>query len=287
MTLAILAAYRLRALATRPCARFLCTPSSSTKAEPNTSEEKHQQSNNNSSNLREQLCEATLKKIDQHGWTANAVEAALNDFKLSPASASLLPGGIAYVAHYLDTTCNVRLAQHLFSLQQRHRDAVSAKEEQQVTNDVEDDDKEELKEIFENASARAAYAMHYRLTLLDDLHQQWHQAIGLRVRLPREALNNRLLLSDEIAAFANYNSPSMAWYADRAVIGSIYQAAELYWLTDTSKQRNNTKDLICRRLDNAHSLRTKVSSSFSRVMNIYDAATATTSSLLRASRNSY
>lgn len=79
----------------------------------------------------------------------------------------------------------------------------------------------------------------------------------------------------------------MSWYTDRAVIGSIYQAAELYWLTDTSKDRKKTKDLISRRVDDAHGFRSKVSSSFSGIMAFYDAASATTTSLFRASRNSY
>lgn len=62
----------------------------------------------------------------------------------------------------------------------------------------------------ESPSARAAYAMIFRLRLLDPYHQFWYQAVALRARTPRTALRNRLLLTDEVAAYASYNTPDVS-----------------------------------------------------------------------------
>lgn len=63
----------------------------------------------------------------------------------------------------------------------------------------------------ESPSARAAYAMIFRLRLLDPYHQLWYQAVALRARTPRMAFRNRLMLIDEIAAYASYNTPDVSW----------------------------------------------------------------------------
>lgn len=62
----------------------------------------------------------------------------------------------------------------------------------------------------ESPSARAAYAMIFRLRLLDPYHQLWYQAVALRARTPRTAFRNRLMLIDEIAAYASYNTPDVS-----------------------------------------------------------------------------
>lgn len=60
-------------------------------------------------------------------------------------------------------------------------------------------------------AARAAYAITFRLRLLDPYHQLWYQAVALRARMPRTALRNRLLLTDEVAAYASYNTPDVSF----------------------------------------------------------------------------
>lgn len=229
MATALLAACRTRLLtSTRTTSlfssyqtRLFCSSSngcSEARQEEKKSSHPSTASQGDSTNLHEKLCEATLAKVSEHGWTAIAIEAALDDLQLSPASASLLPAGIASVADYLDMSCNTRLARHLFSLEQYHHQKQqqpkpSTDTEANSENTEHESDANGKVDMFlEDAPTRAAYAMHYRLTLLDDYHQFWYQAVALRARLPREALRNRLLLADEIAAFANYNSPNVSMH---------------------------------------------------------------------------
>lgn len=70
-------------------------------------------------------------------------------------------------------------------------------------------------------------------------------------------------------------------------MATVYQAAELYWITDTSPARRDTSQFIETRLHNAHSFRTSLTSTYSSAMNIYDALSSTASTFLRATRNSY
>lgn len=79
----------------------------------------------------------------------------------------------------------------------------------------------------------------------------------------------------------------MSWYTDRAILAAIYQAAELYWITDGSNGRRDTSQFIQTRVNDAHALRTSITSTFSRVMNIFDATTSTASTIFRASRMNY
>lgn len=79
----------------------------------------------------------------------------------------------------------------------------------------------------------------------------------------------------------------MSWYTDRAVIAAIYQAAELYWIADASPGRRDTAHFVRHRLDDAHTVRTTLSASFERFMDLRNATITTAKTLLRAGRSSY
>lgn len=79
----------------------------------------------------------------------------------------------------------------------------------------------------------------------------------------------------------------MSWYADRAVLAAIYQATELYWITDSSPAHRDTLAFLNARLQHAHSLRTSLWGTLNRVLTLSDAAAATASTVFRASRNAY
>lgn len=79
----------------------------------------------------------------------------------------------------------------------------------------------------------------------------------------------------------------VSWYADRAVIAAIYQAAELYWIADSSPERRDTVHFLRHRLEDAHSLRSSLGKSITRFMNLRDATFTTANTFFRASRSSY
>lgn len=192
--------------------------------------------------LREQLHKAVLDRVPTHGWTTAAVHDALSCLGLSPASAALLPAGVASVAARFEADCNRRLAEHLNAQSEslaptppnpinvsnltstsrlssggttQHKPSASqsfpglsirvgtrqpSEFTTHGTHEVPD----------ESPSARAAYAMVFRLSLLDPYHQLWYQAVALRARIPRTAIRCRLLLADEVSAYAKYNAPDVS-----------------------------------------------------------------------------
>lgn len=186
-------------LALRPTCLF-CSTTAPPSEEP--SEEPSSQSQ---SSLRDALYDATLKRVPEHGWTSIAVDAALRDLNLSIASAGMLPAGIATIAADFDARCNRDLATHLVSI----KDAVDTDELDDPTDESASADEQRELPHEDSPPARAAYAIQYRLSLLDPYHQYWYQAIALRPRVARQSLRNRLLLADEIAAYAQYNSPNV------------------------------------------------------------------------------
>lgn len=255
--------------------RRLCTQGTSTQprppARPSHSTDEASSSKSYEAEVKSEakvaiLQQAVMRQVRSHGFTNAAVEAAVAELKWSPAAVGMLPQGIATVSAAHEMDCNRRLAEFL-----RDEDS-SMQDEDKVSND---------------APARAANAMRHRLTMLDDVHPFWYQAIALRSRTATNSLHARLLLIDEIAAYASYSHPQVSWYSDRAVIGAVYQAAELYWLTDTSSGRCDTMHFVETRMRNAHDLRHGLSSSYRRVMNLSDMLTSTLSTIHRSSRSSY
>ena len=177
------------------------TPIPSSQAKNAESQSRSQ--SKSSSDLREAMYQAILKRIPEHGWTSLAVNAALRDLDLSLGSAGLLPSGIACIAGDFEARCNRDLASHLVSFREFRR-----------SDGGDNDDRKRKSEQMslphdDTPPARAAYAIQYRLSLLDPYHTTWYQAIALRPRIARKSLRNRLLLADEIAAYASYNSPNV------------------------------------------------------------------------------
>lgn len=167
-------------------------------------------STKNEETIRKNLYSEVLSQVPQHGWTSASVHAALASLNLSPASSALFAAGIASVAARLDADCNRQLALHLFERQMPYTEPQGVPEGQADGKEKADAKIDSVNVVDEEEPAdRAAYAMKYRLSLLDPYHQFWYQAVSLRARTPRKALRNRLLLTDEIAAHANYPSANV------------------------------------------------------------------------------
>lgn len=137
--------------------------------------------------MRARLHAAVLAQTPQHGWTSASVHAAVASLHLSPASSALLPAGIASVAAQLEADVNAQLATALHERGLADIDGQARQPE------------------------RAATAMHLRLQLLESYHPFWYQAVALRARTPALALRNRLLLTDEVTAYANYMAADVSF----------------------------------------------------------------------------
>ena len=78
-----------------------------------------------------------------------------------------------------------------------------------------------------------------------------------------------------------------SWYTDRFGIGAIFQSAELYWLTDTSPENEDTRMFVERSIDRASWLRERTHSVADSISSVSGMTTSTISTLLQSVRRSY
>eukprot|EP01117_Protostelium_nocturnum_P009198 TRINITY_DN3294_c0_g1_i3.p2 TRINITY_DN3294_c0_g1~~TRINITY_DN3294_c0_g1_i3.p2 ORF type:complete len:316 (+),score=127.59 TRINITY_DN3294_c0_g1_i3:287-1234(+) len=95
-----------------------------------------------------------------------------------------------------------------------------------------------------------------RLSQLAPFIHNWSQAIGL-MATPQNASHSVQYIAsliDEIAFISGDRSTNFDWYTKRATIFSIYTSTELFMLTDTSQDFNETWKFLERRIEDAASL---------------------------------
>lgn len=78
-----------------------------------------------------------------------------------------------------------------------------------------------------------------------------------------------------------------SWYTDRAVLGVTYHATQLYWITDKSREKDDTWAFLDRHLRDSHTARKQASDAYKGLMNLSDATASTLSTLIRSTRRSY
>lgn len=82
-------------------------------------------------------------------------------------------------------------------------------------------------------------------------------------------------------------STQFSWYTDRTVVGLMYHATELHWVTDKSPGRVETWRFLERRLRESQNLRNFITDTYTGVMNFTDATAGSIATILRAARKSY
>ncbi|EQC42336.1 hypothetical protein SDRG_00075 [Saprolegnia diclina VS20] len=103
---------------------------------------------------------------------------------------------------------------------------------------------------------RLKRGVQIRLQLLSPYLHVWPQAMALGA-LPQNAPTTMKKLaqaSDDIWFFAGDRSTDLSWYTKRAVLTGIYTATELFMLTDTSPNHEDTWCFLDRRVEEAIAL---------------------------------
>jgi ubiquinone biosynthesis protein COQ9 len=196
-----------RPLACRSLSTATATPSSSTNPPPPPSMHQHKQD----------LLQAALKQVHEHGWTQKAITAAVLDHpRLSLSMAGMITP--SELVSYCMDDWNRQL---------------QSKCQQQFADSSSDT---ELELEFE--------AIQFRLQCEIPWIQsgRWHEAMA--VGLLQQPLRTRQQLHDIIETIAPH-----ATMARQAGLGATYAATELHLLTDTSEQYQATWEFLKQRLD--------------------------------------
>ncbi|OQS07130.1 ubiquinone biosynthesis protein COQ9 [Thraustotheca clavata] len=106
------------------------------------------------------------------------------------------------------------------------------------------------------ATDRLKRGVQIRLQLLAPYLHVWPQAMALGA-LPQNApttMRKLAQMADDIWFFAGDRSTDISWYTKRAVLTGIYTATELFMLTDTSENFEETWKFLDRRVEEAIAL---------------------------------
>lgn len=205
----------------RPPPIFLLRPLSVSASESTT----HTDSDDDDDleNLRAKILEGALKHVPREGWSREAISAAVDDLKLSPA------------CHGLVTNGGVDLVHSVMDLASKH-----------VANAMNSAD---LSAIPVNE--RIVLGVRSRLEFIAPYRLVWAQAMALGA-LPQHlpATAERLLRSaDDLWWLAGDTSTDIHWYSRRLLLCSVIVASELHLITDASTGNADTWAFIERRVN--------------------------------------
>lgn len=181
------------------------------------------------------LDRAVSQHVPSHGWTRKSMQVAAEELSLSPASCGAIRGPGALV-QYFNERCNDELEKIL-------RKEAEKAEEHDGSHETETSRHDKL-----------LFGLTQRITMLTPVRQLWASALAIQAT-PGEAayaVENVKRLSDCIVRYAGDSSLDLRWYTQRAIVGSVYSAAEVYSLTDTSEKLEDTIGFIDRNLRLLH-----------------------------------
>ena len=103
---------------------------------------------------------------------------------------------------------------------------------------------------------RMVTVIDLRLRCLEPYVASWPQAmaLGLKPENAPTTARNLALLSDEMCSTVGLTATDARWYTDRAVVGAVYGAAELFMLADSSAEFSETRAFVRRRVAEAQRL---------------------------------
>ncbi|GER40935.1 ubiquinone biosynthesis protein COQ9 [Striga asiatica] len=167
------------------------------------------------------------------GWSDAAMIAGAREVGVSPSIVGSFPRKEAALVEFFMDDCLQRLIDVI-------------------------DMKEDLQSLI--PSQRVAKLVRIRLEMQAPYIFKWPQALSIQVQpwnIPT-SLRQRTMLVDEIWHAAGYEATNSDWHAKRAVLAGIYSVVELYMLTDTSPDFQNTWAFMDRRIKDAFDFRKSV-----------------------------
>lgn len=173
------------------------------------------------------LLQASLTHVPTHGWTQDAIVAAVKEHKLPVTMIGLVTPSQLIQTFMND--CNSRLKEQL----------ISSNNSNNHNNNNQDN---------HFAQDRLAAAIQWRLEMIVPLKRHWHQGMALGAMLPDNLWKTQQQLNDMVQILSDQIHPSWSTM-ERAAIGAIYVMTELHFLADTSPGHDDTWKFLHRRVN--------------------------------------
>ncbi|KAL3830052.1 hypothetical protein ACJIZ3_018854 [Penstemon smallii] len=179
------------------------------------------------------VLQASLSHVIRLGWTDAAMIAGAREVGVSPSIVGAFPRKEAALVEYFMDDCLQRLIDII-------------------------DTKEDLKNLI--PSQRVAELVRIRLDMQAPYISTWPRALSIQAHPLNisTSFKQRAMLVDEIWHAAGDETSDIDWYTKRTILGAIYSATELYMLTDTSADFQDTWAFLNGRIEDAFDLKNSV-----------------------------
>ncbi|KAL6519224.1 hypothetical protein OROGR_018544 [Orobanche gracilis] len=176
---------------------------------------------------------ASLRHVIKLGWSDGAMIAGAREVGVSPSIVGSFPRKEAALVEFFMDDCLQRLIDVI-------------------------DTKEDFKKLI--PSQQVAKLVRIRLEMQTPYIPKWPQALSIQVQplnIPT-SLKQRAMLVDEIWHAAGDVATDLDWFVKRTILGGIYSVTELYMLTDTSPDFQNTWAFLDGRIKDAFDFKKSV-----------------------------
>lgn len=173
---------------------------------------------------------ASLRHVFRLGWSEAAMIAGAREVGVSPSIVGAFPRKEAALVEYFMDECLQRLIDKI-------------------------DSDESLKDLL--PSERVVKLVRFRLETQAPYISKWPQALSIQAQplnFPT-SFKQRAILVDEIWHGAGDEGNDVDWYVKRTVLGGIYSTTEIYMLTDSSPDFQDTWAFLNARVRDAFDLK--------------------------------
>lgn len=179
-------------------------------------------------NVKTRILEHSLPHVHSCGWTDKTLILGSDD------------AGFSSLSHTIFTRGPVELVE--FFLQKKRTFVIN-----QVNKST--FDSENIQELIAQSLLQKAFESH--IDFVSPYLNSWSSALAL-IAQPNElqhSIKHSLDIADDLCKIANIRTTKGDWYVTRSLFVTIYCSTELYMLTDTSENLEDTRKFIKRCLD--------------------------------------
>ncbi|KAJ2853082.1 Ubiquinone biosynthesis protein coq9, mitochondrial [Coemansia erecta] len=176
---------------------------------------------NTKTTARLEILDRALTKVNDFGWTQQAVISAANELGYSSMASGVAEnGGLGLITHFMDRALD--------------------------DTRIEVDD--QLHE-FDNTRDKLRFLCRTRLRMTQPYIRRWPEAAALLAQNVPIAMRYLGDLSSQMWYLADDRSTRIDWYARRSALAGVYLSTELYMCEDRSPDFRGTWEFLDRRFD--------------------------------------
>ena len=167
-----------------------------------------------------------LENVSKLGWTDDAIAQAVSTLGYCPLSHKVVGNGAVDL---------------VFFFLEKKRFHINKLVTEKYNEDCNDEDPENYSEIILYDS------IYSHVSYLSPFIPNWPSALALLVNsnYASKAAGTMINLADDICHLSGLKSSRLDWYTDRSMVLAILCSTELYSLTDTSDDMNDTRYAVC------------------------------------------